>query len=105
MNARPLRSTLLLLGLQVGLLPHAASAQDASAAALDYARFAQRRFEIERTRLLPASGSWDPGRCDELLGRMCLRHDEGGDWYPGSEHPLIQAAREELLDVLDGAAT
>ena len=64
---------------------------------------AQRRFEINRVRWLPATASLRYGACDEVLGRMCLRDDEGGDWYPGPEDARIARAREELLDVLAAA--
>ena len=69
------------------------------------ARNAQRRFEIDRARWLPATASPRYGPCDEVLGRMCLRDDEGDDWYPGPEDPRIERAREELLDVLAAAGT
>ena len=69
------------------------------------ARDAQRRFEIDRVRWLPATASRRYGACDEVLGRMCLRNDEGDDWYPGPEDPRIARAREELLDVLAAAGT
>lgn len=67
------------------------------------ARDAQRRFEIDRVRWLPAAASRRYGVCDEMLGRMCLRNDERGDWYPGPEDPRIAQAREELLVVLAAA--
>lgn len=71
--------------------------------ALRAARAAQRRFEIERSRRLPVSGWGAGGRCDEVLGRMCLWHDEGDDWYPGPEDPRIESARDELLRSLADA--
>ena len=64
---------------------------------------AQRRFEIDRVRWLPATASLRYGRCDEVLGRMCLRDNEGDDWYPGPEDPRIARARDELLEVLAAA--
>ena len=64
---------------------------------------AQRRFEINRVRWLPATASLRYGRCDEVLGRMCLRDYQGDDWYPGSEDPRIARAREELLELLAAA--
>ena len=66
---------------------------------------AQRRFEINRVRWLPATASLRYGPCDQVLGRFCLRDDEGDDWYPGPEDPRIVRAREELLDVLAAAGT
>src|SRR5690606_23781887 len=48
----------------------------AAEAAREAARAAQFRFEQERLRWLPRAGSWGGGPCDEVLGRMCLRHDE-----------------------------
>ena len=100
MRARVLLAVLLLA-------PGAARAQNAPRAASDRvlaeARLAQRRFEIDR---LAGSRENDPGYapCDEEIGRICLHHGEGADWYPGPEDERIVAGREALLDALAGAA-
>lgn len=93
------------LGLALGLALDAAAAagQSDSAAAARAARDAQASFEVERVRLLPPTGSAGDGRCDERLGRMCLTHDEGEDWWPTPERPEIAAARARLLRALADA--
>jgi tetratricopeptide (TPR) repeat protein len=70
--------------------------------ALGDARAAQSRFEIARAQWLPRTAGWSGGDCDERIGRMCLRHDEG-DWWPGPEDARIVAAREGLLAQLAAA--
>jgi hypothetical protein len=70
-----------------------------SAEVRDRARGAQTRFERYRRLHLPSTwGSWG-GQCDEVIGRMCMRHGEG-DWEPVPESPEIRAAREQLLGEL-----
>jgi hypothetical protein len=67
------------------------------------ARTAQARFE--RLRLRNASfavGGWG-GECDEILGRMCLRLLETGDWWPQEPDPATVRAREALLSELERA--
>lgn len=69
----------------------------------DRARSAQARFERYRRLHVPSTwGSWG-GQCDEVIGRMCVRHGEG-DWEPVPEAPEIHKAREELLVELQEAA-
>jgi hypothetical protein len=48
--------------------------------------------------------TWLGTDCDEQVGRICLRYDEGGDWWPSAEDPRIVAARHELLGTLAEAA-
>ncbi len=68
------------------------------------ARGAQRTFERTRVRHLPltwAGGGWS---CDEIVGRMCWRHDdtdEDYDWEPEPEAEAIRVARDTLLLRLD----
>ena len=81
-----------------------ASPEPDTDAGLRSARDAQRRFERERVRWFPVTRSWGGGDCDEVLGRMCLHHREGSDWYSTPEDPRIGAARDELLAELAGAA-
>ena len=65
------------------------------------ARRAQRRFE--RTRV--NHSDWSLGavtgtRCDEHVGRFCLRHGRGVPWEPPEEPEALRDARHELLDEL-----
>lgn len=71
-----------------------------SAAAVERARAAQRRFESRRVRLLPVSYEGFGGPCDEIVGRICIRFGEG-EWYPVPEDPEITRLRRELLQELD----
>ena len=67
------------------------------------AREAQSRFERFRRRTLPSTwGSWG-SYCDERVGRMCMRYDEG-DWQMEPEPAAITQAREDLLGELFLAA-
>ena len=91
------------LGAQVAL--PAPQGEAGAEGNLRRARDAQRRFERGRVRWLPVGGSPRYGACEEVLGRMCLRHDEGHDWYLGPEDARIVRAREELLDALAEAGT
>jgi len=72
-----------------------------SAALLDRAQDAQRRFERLRRDALPRTADQGFGPCDEVIGRMCLTYGQpGGDWEPEPEPPGIIRARQELLDLL-----
>lgn len=63
---------------------------------------AQRDFERLRRRHLPLA--WPRyERCDEVVGRFCLWHEDR-DWEPPPEDPEVTRAREELLAVLAAAA-
>jgi hypothetical protein len=79
-------------------LPAAAAAQESDP------RAAQAAFERARVALLP--WSWDPGsgRCDEIVGRFCYRHESGVDRPPPPEPAGVAGARDSLLVVLDAAA-
>lgn len=81
------------------------AARQAAGRARDAAREAQGRFERARLRWLPVDHGWGPGRCDEVIGRMCYSNQEGGDWYWDAEDPRIADAREELIAELARAAT
>ena len=94
-----------MLAVQVAPRVRVDTVQEGAQTTVRDARDAQRRFEIDRVRWLSATASRRYGACDEVLGRMCLRNDEGDDWYPGPEDPRIARAREELLDVLAAAGT
>lgn len=73
-----------------------------SAELADRARDIQRRFERVRIRHLPwAWGSWG-GSCDEVVGRMCWRHDDPeDDWTKPEEPEELVRERGVLLDSLD----
>lgn len=68
--------------------------------ALDAARDAQSAFERTRRRNLPY---WNGprGRCDEIVGRFCLWHDNDPSWNPGPESPRVKVARDELIQFLE----
>jgi len=69
------------------------------------AQEAQSDFErIRRRHLELALGGWS-GECDEVVGRMCLRHGGEDDWTPPPEPQEIISAREELLAILERIAT
>ncbi len=98
--------TALLLALLAGLPPGGRTGPPAvlppdSSDIHDEARDAQARFERLRRGWLPVDRSWPSGGpCDEVVGRICLRYDEGDDWYPGPEDPRVTRARDDLLTVL-----
>ncbi|MCA9738313.1 MAG: hypothetical protein KC645_11870, partial [Gemmatimonadetes bacterium] len=60
------------------------------------ARSAQSAFERLRVRRLPRElmGS---GGCDEVIGRICMRHDGDDDFVPPPEDEDITEGRERLL--------
>lgn len=65
------------------------------------ARRAQRRFERTRVHY----SDWNFGvsggmRCDDRVGRLCLRHGRGSTWEPPEEAEEVREARHELLDEL-----
>ena len=83
---------------------HAQAPSDPDSADLrSDARNAQARFERVRVRHLPREmvGS---GRCDEIIGRICMRHGGDDDYEPPPEHEKIVEARASLLDELRAAA-
>jgi hypothetical protein len=87
--------------------PAADSALAAQSAreALSEARDAQSRFERLRRQWSPSRpNGWLGTDCDERIGRICLRYDEGGDWWPEAEDPRIVSARGDLLSSLEEAA-
>ena len=75
-----------------------------SASLRQEAHSAQRMFEAARVRHLPlgwSGGGWD---CDEIVGRMCWRHDAEDDddgWTAPPEAVQIHVARDTLLLRLD----
>ena len=72
----------------------------ASRVALEAARDAQAAFERTRRRNLPY---WNGPRrrCDEIVGRFCLWHDNDPSWNPGPESPQVNLARDELIQLLE----
>jgi hypothetical protein len=113
---RPLRFSslgllLLLLPFQPGIVQSASGApapsnripQD-SIRLLRMAREAQQRFEnLHRSRLVRAR-EIEGGRCDERVGRICLRWAGGMRWVSPPEDSLVAEARLELLRTLQGIA-
>ncbi len=63
----------------------------------------QARFERTRRRYSPEAAAGWGGRCDEIVGRICLRLDGAGDWWPGPESPRVTEARRLLITHLDSA--
>lgn len=70
---------------------------------LDRARSAQARFERVRRRHFPRTWTGPPRRCDEIVGRYCLWHDDE-DWIAPAEEPKVGEARRELLRRLEELA-
>jgi hypothetical protein len=69
-----------------------------SAALRRRARDAQSRFERARLRYAPRTWSGS-GSCDEIIGRICMRHGED-DFEPVPDPPELVERREALLRVL-----
>ncbi|MDT8342716.1 MAG: hypothetical protein RQ751_14495, partial [Longimicrobiales bacterium] len=94
----------LLLALLAALAPgRPAAAQDEpldSAGLRAAAERAQARFESVRRRHAPEALGWPGGRCDELVGRLCLRLEPGTDWWPRPEAAEVVEARARLLTEL-----
>ncbi len=90
-----------LLGAQAsaGVAVRPATSPQDSARLLSQARDAQRHFEnLHRSRLPRTLGGG--GSCDEQVGRICLRWDDGMDWSVSPEDSVVTAGREELLRTL-----
>ncbi|NIO30309.1 MAG: hypothetical protein GTN75_00760 [Gemmatimonadetes bacterium] len=82
--------------------PHVQTQVD-SQRVLEAVRSHQSRFERSRRRRLQR-GAGSPGRrCDEIIGRYCLRHGDD-EVEPQPEPPEVTEARDELVAQLDGAA-
>jgi len=104
---------LILVGVVLGLaVSRGAAAQLAPAPALQApftaddalseARSAQLRFERLRRQLSPRKRfPWSGSDCDEVVGRICLRLDDGGDWWPVPDVPALREARGDLLQTLE----
>lgn len=65
----------------------------------------QRAFERHRRRRLPYAGGRSGDRCDEIVGRYCLWHEDGADRdrEPPEESESVVREREELLEHLAAA--
>lgn len=70
---------------------------------LSSARAAQRRFERERRRNLPRTGSPSPP-CDRIIGRFCIWFGYDDDRELPPERLAVEEARRRLLEELDAAA-
>lgn len=69
------------------------------------AREAEAAYELQRRRLAPYTMNLSSTRCDERVGRFCLRFDD--DDAPEviqSEDPRIEVARERAIEALERAA-
>ncbi len=72
--------------------------------ALRKAKELQRAFEeFHRSRLPYAQDDWRSD-CDERVGRLCLRYDDGDEDPSPPEDSLLVASREGLLDSLSAIA-
>ncbi len=76
-----------------------------SVALLEEAKRVQREFERFREQRLPPEWSGFGGRCDALVGRMCLRHGDG-EAPPVEPDPIeVEMARMDMLRTLDRIAS
>ncbi len=64
----------------------------------------QREFEERRRSHLETTWGRPVTRCDEVVGRFCLWHGEGGGWDPPEEPAAVERARARLIAGLDSAA-
>ena len=93
------RHTLTLVAALTWLIPCGLAAVQApdSAGLHREARDAQAAFERARLRNAPEAGPGWGGSCDEMLGRLCLRLVDTGDWWPEPPDAATVRARSELL--------
>lgn len=70
---------------------------------VDEAKGRQRAFERHRRRRLPYAGGRSGDRCDEIVGRYCLWHEDGEDREPPEESESVARERDELLEHLASA--
>lgn len=72
---------------------------------LEEAKDRQRAFERHRRRRLPYGGGVAPHRCDEIVGRYCLWHEDGSgeERDPPAEPESVRRERARLLDHLGRA--
>lgn len=101
----PTLATWLAATLFLTMLPGPLRAQPRDSAQVhDRARGLQASFERTRVRNLPLGSSGSGGRCDEIIGRLCIW--DGGDdgWTPRPEDPVIIERRDALLADLDALA-
>ncbi len=102
---RSIRGFLPLLALTWSAAPAAAQATPEADLPTDSAELRkeaehqQTRFESYRESRLPPSYNHEVAMCDELVGRLCFRHEDG--YTPMPQEPLeIGMARRELLMTL-----
>jgi hypothetical protein len=70
---------------------------------LEEAEDRQRGFERHRRRRLPYAGGSASARCDEIVGRYCLWHEDGDDIELAEEPRSVGRERDRLLEHLAGA--
>lgn len=100
-----LAAALLLVALPAPALAQEAADGDAepdSATLLARAREAQADFEHFREQRIPPEMRMG-GRCDDIIGRMCLRFDDDGT-EPATEPPQFSMARSDMLLTLTRVA-
>lgn len=106
-GAAPLLLTLVLL---VPAAPAATQDADAEPLPTDSTELRERAEELQRAfeafrgdRIPPAMATGAPARCDERIGRFCLRHE--GDEPPIPAEPVeVTVARRETLRKLEAVA-
>ncbi len=64
----------------------------------------QEEFEERRRSHLEPTWGRPVTRCDEVVGRFCLWHWEGGSWDAPDEPAAVKKARRRLVAALDSAA-
>ena len=69
------------------------------------ARALQASFERTRVRNLPSTHSGSGGRCDEVIGRLCIWDSGDDSWTPKPEAPVIVEKRREMIRALDSLGT
>lgn len=84
--------------------PWSASVQVDSPRVVSAARRQQARFERLRRGSFARGWRASTGRCDETIGRFCLRHDDDEESPPPAPEPArVRRARERLIQHLDSA--
>src|SRR5687767_4063902 len=99
-GAAALVALLAAAGPARGQAPDPAGAADSAA---DRARAVDAQAALERSRVARMGWAWGRGSsgCDEVIGRFCLTHDEGGPaWSPPPAPPGWIRERDAFLALL-----